>query len=131
ASSAVTRCAKCGEASSAKGDPDRLLFRVLVERLEALVAAAEAGLLVAAEGRRDVALGVGVHADGAGSQRPSDPERGVEVPGVHGRREAVGRLVGETDALLLRVAWNRRQHGPEDLLPRDRHVVADAVEDRR
>src|SRR5207253_2306946 len=82
--------------------------------IEALVAATEAGFLVATEGRRDVALGVGVHAHRPGPDRPRDPEGGIEVAGVDRRREPVGGLVREPDALLLGVERDRREHRPED-----------------
>ena len=48
-----------GDRSGLDRDPDRLLLGVLVESLEALIAAAEARFLEPAERGRDVALGVG------------------------------------------------------------------------
>ena len=47
----------------AQVDPDGLGLRVLLEGLERLVAPGEAGELVAAEGRGDVAFAVAVDAD--------------------------------------------------------------------
>src|SRR5215218_2464229 len=91
---AIGQVRAAAAATSAERDPDRFLLGVLLEGLEALIAAPEARLLVAAERRRDVALGVGVHADDPGPQGPCHTERRVQIPRVHGRREAVGRLVG-------------------------------------
>src|SRR5262245_25064736 len=115
--------------TSAQGEPDRLLLGVLLERLEALVAAAEAGLLVAAERRRDVALGVGVDADGAGTDSSCDADRAVQVRRVDRRRQPVVGLVREGDRLVLVVERDDRDDRPENLLARDLHGVRDVVED--
>ena len=46
-------------------------------------------------------------------------------------REAVRRVVGDGDRLVLVVELGHGQDRPEDLLARDAHRVGDAVEDRR
>ena len=119
--------------SSAERDPDRLLLGVLLERLEALVAAAEARLLVAAERRRDVALGVGVHADRAGAERPRDADRRVEVRRVHRGREAVAwsRWRGAIASSSVVERDRSRCTGPKISSRAIVIVLRDVVEDRR
>jgi hypothetical protein len=51
--------------------------------------------------------------------------------GLHIGREAVDRVVGHRDDLVLVLVGQDREHRPEDLLARDGHVVGDAGEDRR
>src|ERR1700712_2658007 len=60
-------------------NPDRLGLGVLVERLDALVPAAESGLLAAAERRRAVTLGEAVDRDGTRAHRARGTQRRVDV----------------------------------------------------
>src|SRR3546814_16443522 len=72
-----------GSASSlAKIDPDRLQLGVFLHRVQRLVAA-EAGLLVAAEGRRHVAGIEAVHPPPAGAQRLGGAVRLLDFAGPH------------------------------------------------
>src|SRR6478735_10372218 len=82
--------------------------------------AADAGLLVAAEGRErvepaavDVDL-AGVHPAGEGDGR-------LVVGGPDGARESVDRAVGDTQRVVLVLVLQDRDDGAEDLLLGDRH----------
>src|SRR3546814_16354148 len=100
--------------------PYTTLFRSLV--------AAEAGLLVAAEGRRHVAGIEAVHPHHAGAQRLGGAVRLLDVAGPHRRGEAVDRVVAELHGLLGIAEGDRRQHRAENLPLRAGHVVLPAVE---
>ena len=52
-----------------------------------------------------------------------------EVAGLDVARQAVGGVVGDPDRFLLGLVGEDGEHGAEDLLAGDRHVVADAAED--
>src|SRR5437867_624689 len=103
----------------------------LEELLEARLAplAAVARLFVAAEGGAQVGLRA-VHVDVAGADLPGHPARALEVAGGHVAREPVGRVVGDADRVRLVLVWDDGEDRPEDLLARDRHVVADVGEYR-
>ena len=97
-----------------------------------LVVAAEARQLVAAERRRHVALGVGVDRR---RRRPCS-SRATRCATLRSSvySEAArpyGVSFAMRDRLGLGLELDHRQDRPEDLLARDRHVVADVVEDRR
>src|SRR5699024_7171158 len=97
-------------------DPDRLDPRVLVVRLDAVVPPAEARLLEAAEGGRDIAPPEAVHRDGAGPDSPRATQRPLDVRREDRSRQAVLRIVGKTDGLLEAAHRQDRQYRPEDLL---------------
>src|SRR5437867_4602735 len=115
--------------SRSRRPPDVLELAVGPERPVA-TDAADTGELVAAE------RGVGVERaavdlDRAGPHgaRDAQPARGVAGPDV--AVEPVVGVVGERDRLGLVAEGDRGDHRPEDLLARDRHVVARAGEERR
>ena len=70
-----------------------------------------------------------VVADGAGAQLPSDVPGPLDVVGEDGCVEAVDRVVGDGDRLLLVLRGNHAEHRPEDLLLRDGRGVVDVAED--
>src|SRR3546814_10533835 len=86
--------------------PYTTLFRSLV--------AAEAGLLVAAEGRRHVAGIEAVHPHHAGAQRLGGAVRLLDVAGPHRRGEAVDRVVADLHGFLGIAEGDRRQHRAEE-----------------
>src|SRR5688572_20415917 len=92
----------------------------LEELLETVVAplAAVARLLVAAERRAEVGR-CPVDADLAGADPRRDAARALEVARRHVAGEAVRRVVGDPDRIVLVVVGQDREHGPEDLLARD------------
>src|SRR5262249_27458945 len=116
---------------SAERDPDRLQLGVLIEGLEAVVAAAEARLLEAAERRRDVSLAVAVDADRPRPETAGEAGRGIAVVGEDRGGETVGRVVRDPQRLLLVVEADDRDDRSEDLLAGDGHLRGDGVEDRR
>ena len=71
------------------------------KRLESLVAAAEAGLLVAAERRADVALRVAVHRHRARLDGSGHPQGLVDVLGPDRGCQPVAGVVGQRDRLVL------------------------------
>src|SRR5206468_4717233 len=105
-------------------DHDGLLDAVLADAVGA-VAVADAALLDAAHGD----LGDGevhhdvVHTDGARLDATGDAGAARRVPGPDAGIEAVARVVGEADRLLLVPHAHDRDHGPEGLLAHDLHVV--------
>ena len=95
------------------------------------VLAAEAAALVAAERRHVADRAIGVDPHRAGRERSLTFDSAAHVAGPHAGGEAVARVVGDRDRLLLVLERDDRQHRAEDLLLRDAHVVVDAGEDRR
>src|SRR5262249_4802439 len=92
--------------------------------------AADAAQLVAAEGRIAVhRAAVDLH--GAGAERGGDAQTARRVTGPQVSVQAVVRVVGDGDRFLFVAKRDRGDHRAEDLLARDRHVVADAGEQRR
>src|SRR5262249_15977353 len=104
----------------------------LEELLEAELAplAAVARLLVAAERRAEIGLGA-VHADLSGADPRRDAARALEVARRDIARESVGGVVCDPDRVLIVLVGQDREHRPEDLLARDRHVVAHVRENGR
>src|SRR6185295_15484078 len=96
-------------------DPGRLHLGELVEGVQRLVPA-DAGLLVAAERRGDVAAVVSVDPHRAGAQALGELERLVDVGGEDRRGEAVDRVVGHGQRLIGVLDRDDRQHRPENLL---------------
>jgi hypothetical protein len=68
-------------------------------REDRLVAAAEAGLLVAAERRGRVAFAEAVDGDDAGPDFARQLDRVAQAAGIDGRRQAVVGVVGKGDRL--------------------------------
>src|SRR5439155_679987 len=109
--------------------PDVLELAVRPERPLA-ADTADTGELVAAE--RGVGVeraAVDLHRPGPHGARDAQPAGGVAGPDV--AVEPVVGVVGERDRLGLVAERDRGDHRPEDLLARDRHVVARAGEERR
>src|SRR5256885_5590099 len=97
----------------------------LHEFLEAEAApfAAVARLLVAAE-RRGPLVGCTVDVDVAGPHAPGNAACPLHVARGNVPRQPVGGVVGHADGIVLALVADDRQHRPEDLLARNRHVVA-------
>src|SRR5690606_12593426 len=114
----------------AEVDPGRLQLRVLIHGVQRLVPA-EAGLLVAAEGRGDVAGVEAVDPDDAGPQRAGRPVRLGDVAGPHRGGQAVDGVVADPDRLVDVLHADGREHRPEDLFLGDLHPIVDVVEDGR
>src|SRR5262245_30249439 len=112
------------------GEEDVLHLGVQAHRMHAHLAADPAAL-VASERRLGVDAVRGVHADDTRADPFRHPDRPAEVPGPDRAREAVLRLVGEPDRLVLGVERDQAHDRPEDLLPRDAPVVVDVGEHRR
>src|SRR5262249_13082076 len=119
-----------GEGDSGQVHPDRLDLRVFLEGVVAALAA-EARLLVAAEGEARVVEVVGVDPDRARLQRLRRAQRLLGVSRPDTGRDAVDRRVADRDGIGLVLERERREDRPEDLLARDRHLRRHAVEDRR
>ena len=67
----------------------------------------------------------------AGAQLLRDFERALAGAAPHAAGKAVRRIVRDRDRIRFRVVGNDREHRPEDLFLRDRHLVVDVREDRR
>src|SRR5947207_4282595 len=92
--------------------------------------AADARELVAAERRVGIQrAAVDLHRPRAHGVRDAQPAR--RVAGPHVAVEPVVGLVGERDGLRLVAEGDRGDYRAEDLLARDRHVVARVGEERR
>src|SRR5262245_32119552 len=104
----------------------------LEELLEAGLSplAAVARLLVAAEAGGEVRTGA-IDVDVAGADLPGDLAGALGVAGRDVSREAVQRVVGDLDRLRVALVGQDGEDRPEDLLARDRHVVADVAEHGR
>src|SRR3954447_4328658 len=99
--------------SAADVDPDRLDVRVLLERMDRLVAP-EPRLLEAAERRGDVAVVEAVDPDDAGAQGSCEPMRTRHIACPDGGREAVHGVVRDADCLVLVDERDRGKHRAED-----------------
>ena len=82
-----------------------------------------ARLLVAAE-RRERVEGAAVDLDLPGAHPPRDALGALRVGRPDAAGEAVDRVVGDPDRVVLVVVGDDRQHRAEDLLLGDRHVGA-------
>src|SRR5476651_2769899 len=69
--------------------------------------------------------------DVAGAEARRHAARVIEIAGRDIARQAVRCVVGDGDRLFLCLVRQDREHRPEDLLARDRHVVLHAGEHRR
>src|SRR3954464_11219396 len=101
---------------------DVLHFRVPVEPVQATLPA-EAGLLEAAERRRDAHRAVRVDAQHAGLECARDPEGARAVLRPDRAGEAVRRVVRDPDRVRLVLERDQRGNRPEDLLACDAIVV--------
>src|SRR5882762_9767376 len=111
-------------------DVDVLDLQVLVEAVRTELAP-EPGLLVAApRGLHGGRLHV-VDPDYAGAQALDRPDRLEDVARPHGGGQAVGRVVGDADGVLLLVEGDDRHDRTEDLLAGDGRGIVHVVEDRR
>lgn len=72
-----------------------------------------------------------VDPDCAGLEGTGDADGGVEVFGVHGRREAVGCHVAEADRVGFIFEFGDGAHRAEDFFLHDFHVFAHVGEDGR
>src|SRR4051812_15860555 len=111
-------------------EPGRLQLGISIERMEALVAA-ESRLSVATEGDGDVRRVERVDVDDARADPPRQPMGAVDVACPHPRGQAVRRVIGDRQPLVLVLELGDGQDGSEDLLARDPHAVGHPVEDRR
>src|SRR5712692_4146735 len=93
--------------------------------------AAEAALLDAAERSLEEDATAAVDREDAGLQGAGHTQGAAEVAGPERAGEAVEAGVGDRDRFFLAVERNRDDHGTEDLLACDAHVVSDTGEDRR
>mmetsp|Transcript_21894 Transcript_21894/g.35117 ORF Transcript_21894/g.35117 Transcript_21894/m.35117 type:complete len:457 (+) Transcript_21894:138-1508(+) len=112
------------------GDHDALHFRVVLERVLALVPA-PARLLVASERARHVEVVVAVDPNGARLELLGHGKRVADVPGADAGSEAVHRAVGAPNRLIVIFEGQDLHDGPKDLLLADGHRVRDAREDGR
>src|SRR3954447_9051633 len=103
---------------------------VLLEALDAVLTTDTAGL-VAAEGGVGPVGDPAVDADGAGAEPTTDRERPLLVAGGDVAAETVLVVVGEADRFVVAVERDDDEHGAEDLLARDGHVVGHVGEQRR
>src|ERR1019366_2267080 len=108
-------------------DSDGLRFHVLVDALDAPLAA-DAAVLVAAEGQIAGDARTAVDADRAGAHAPRHLERPFRVAGNHIAEETIVAVVGNADRILIVFVCNDRQHRAEDLFARDLHVIGDIDE---
>src|SRR5579863_6815978 len=106
---------------------DRLHLEEFLET-ELAPLAAIARLLVAAE-RRGAVIRHALQVDVAGADTAADPARALDRIAGDVTGEPKGRVVGDPDRILLVLGTQDRQHGAEDLLARDRHVVGNVGED--
>src|SRR5262249_26294712 len=111
-------------------EADVLRLAVALERPAAAVAS-HPGALVAAEGSVRVDRAAAVHLHRPGAQRARDADGTLRVAGPHVAVEPVVRVVRERGRLGLVAKRDRADDRPEDLLPGDGHVVADAGEQGR
>src|SRR5690349_14091555 len=103
---------------------------VLLEALDAVLATDPTGL-VTAEGSVGTVRHPAVDADRAGAELTTDRERSLLVARVDVAAETVLVVVGEADRFVVAVERDDDEHGAEDLLACDRHVVGDVGEERR
>ena len=94
------------------------------------VFATVAGLLVAAEGRERVPLGI-VDRHLAGAHPGRDLAGVPDILRLHIGRQPVDRVVGDPHRLVLVVIGDDRQDGAEDFLLLDRHAGPDVAEHSR
>src|SRR6478735_12372486 len=102
---------------------------VLLEALDAVLAPDTTGL-VPAEGGVGPVGDAPVDADGAGAQLTADGERPLLVRRGDVAAEAVLVVVGHAHRFVVTVERDDDQHGAEDLLAGDGHVVGDVGEQR-
>ena len=79
--------------------------------------------LVAAEGYGGVHRLVAIDPDRTGTQRPGHLMRLADIGSPDARAETEGRRVGALDQLVTVLEGDRGDHGTEDFLLRDPHVV--------
>ena len=70
-----------------------------------------------------------VHPDRTRPQRITDPDRGIQVAGVHGGGEAIRGGVAELDGFLLSGELADGADGAKDLLLHDLHLGGNVAED--
>src|SRR6516165_2683903 len=113
-----------------RGQPDGLK---LEEALQALgpELPAHARLLEAAKGRGEVDGRERVEHVGPGPHPAGDAEPAVVVVRPHGAAQAVVGVVGDLHRVVVTVVGDDDEHGTEDLLLGDLHLVVDVGEDGR
>ena len=85
--------------------------------------ATDAGLLVAAERRMRGVGVVAVRPDPSRLDGAAHPVAGIAVARPNTRAETVERVVGDRQRFGLGLEGRHREHGPEDLLLEDAHLV--------
>src|SRR5438034_227560 len=112
-------------------DVDRLPFGEDIQRLDAGLAVAVAGVLGAAEGQVGLRPDGGrVHVEDPGVHVAHGREGLVDVLGVDRRGQAVLDGVADGDGLLQGADGDDRDHGAEDLLHGHAHAGVAVAEDR-
>src|SRR5215470_17341269 len=114
----------------AGGQDDGLVLEIASETLRAELPA-ESRLLEAAEGRLEIDDHARVDGDAARAHARGDLRAALDVGRPDAAAQAVLRVVGDRDRLLLAAVGDHGQHRPEDLLLRDLHLVVDVREDGR
>ena len=109
---------------------DRLHLEEALQTLGAELAP-DAGLLVAAERRREVDGHRRVQHVGAGAHPARHPEPAVVVTRPHRAAQPVVGVVGDVDRIVVAVVGDDDEDGPEDLLLGDPHLVVHVGEHRR
>ena len=94
-------------------DPDGFQLGVLIMRVDRVVAAAKARLLVAAKRRGDVALAKAVDGHGARPDRPCAADGAFGVGGEDRGAEAVLGVIGDLDRLVKAVTSITDRTGPK------------------
>ena len=108
----------------------RLDLEVLVEARHAVLAA-DAAVLVAAEGQVGAVRGAAVDAEATGADALGHGERVLDRAGEHATGQAVLAVVGDAHRVVLVVERDDHEDRAEDLLLGDRHGVVDVGEQRR
>src|ERR1051326_2262111 len=110
--------------------PNYLGFGVLVKCLQSHVTTAETGLLKPTKRGRNVALGIAIHRHGTRLDAPRQAQGSIDVLRPKGCCQAVACIVCDLDRFGLGGERNRRNHGSEDLISSDLHIISNIVEDR-
>ena len=69
--------------------------------------------------------------NGAGLQRITDPDSGIDTGSMHGGGETVSGDVAEADSVGLVFEFRNRADGTEDFFLHDFHLFRDVAEDGR
>src|ERR687886_2554815 len=115
------------------GDSAREVDRlVLEERTQTLGSelTTDARFLVSTEGGAELDP-VAVQRQAPRAHLAGDTHSPIQVLGPHASRQAVLRVVGNADSVVVIVKWDHNEHGAEDLVLGYPHGVVNVGEDRR